>query len=267
MRTDFKNIELLSGGRVRTLEDVVNCEHNKYECAKQKIRGCAITDIYISNIEFTECYFEEDYFHEVRFVRCVFNKCGFTDTTFFNCSFHDCKFTNGEIRTNLFRYGFMDSCKIANTEIYGTHFHDMSFWGTEFSETDSVTSNFHNCELQSAINAPHVMMSCPTHGSFIGWKKVHWKGEHLLIKLRIPADAKRSSATNRKCRAEYAKVLGIYTEDLKRTNITKVINTNYARCVYEVGETVYPDGFNKNRYDECSHGIHFFIDAQDAINY
>ena len=36
---------------------------------------------------------------------------------------------------------------------------------------------------------------------------------------------------------------------------------------YVVGEMVYPDSFDENRWNECSHGIHFFINKQNAIDY
>ena len=47
----------------------------------------------------------------------------------------------------------------------------------------------------------------------------------------------------------------------------EVTNTNYNKTIYKVGEFVYPDSFDENRWNECSHGIHFFINKEDAINY
>ena len=47
-----------------------------------------------------------------------------------------------------------------------------------------------------------------------------------------------------------------------------VVNEAYSQeVVYKVGEMVYPDKFDENRWNECSKGIHFFINKQDAINY
>ena len=43
-------------------------------------------------------------------------------------------------------------------------------------------------------------LSCPTEGSFIGWKKASGH----IVKLRIPEDARRSSATGHKCRCDKA---------------------------------------------------------------
>jgi hypothetical protein len=105
-------------------------------------------------------------------------------------------------------------------------------------------------------------MACPREGSFVAWKKVNNK----LVKLEIPADAKRSSATSNKCRCDKAKVLEI--TDLDGTNpINEVINLHFGKTIYRVNEMVYPDCFDDNRWRECSHGIHFFIKKIDAIMY
>lgn len=103
---------------------------------------------------------------------------------------------------------------------------------------------------------------CPSDGAFVGWKTV---GDNL-IKLEIPEDARRCSATSRKCRCDKAKVLSIW--DMKKeVEVPEVINYAYSPTLYKVGEMVYPDSFNEDRWNECSHGIHFFINKQDAINY
>lgn len=104
--------------------------------------------------------------------------------------------------------------------------------------------------------------SCPSDGSFIGWKKVNDK----LVKLLIPEDARRQSSTGWKCRCDKAKVLAI-TELDGSNPVSEVTSTQYADCTYKVGEMVYPDSFDDNRWKECSHGIHFFINKQQAIDY
>lgn len=50
--------------------------------------------------------------------------------------------------------------------------------------------------------------------------------------------------------------------------IDEVVNPNYEQnTIYRVGEMVYPDSFDDDRWNECSHGIHFFVDKRNAINY
>ena len=114
-------------------------------------------------------------------------------------------------------------------------------------------ANLHWADLRGADfrwakNVPYIPLNCPSEGSFIGWKKVEGK----LVKLEIPEDAKRSSATSNKCRCD----------------IDEILNTSREHeLLYKVGEMVYPDSFDEDRWNECSHGIHFFVDKLDAINY
>ena len=118
-------------------------------------------------------------------------------------------------------------------------------------------------DLRGAKELPYVPLACPSDGAFIGWKKV--KG--CLIQLFIPEDAKRCSATTQKCRCEFAKVLSIVRIE-NGEELQSIENTSHTpSIVYKVGEIVKPDSFDEDRWNECSHGIHFFINKQDAINY
>ena len=132
-----------------------------------------------------------------------------------------------------------------------------------FYDTDLRDCNFMYANFRGSEYVPYIPLECPSDGAFIGWKKVN----DVLIKLEIPEDARRSSATTKKCRCDKAKVLGFYDLNSNELNIDKIINHTYNTCEYRKGEMVYPDYFDENRWYECSHGIHFFINKQDAINY
>jgi len=107
-----------------------------------------------------------------------------------------------------------------------------------------------------------VPFACPSDGAFVGWKKVNGK----LVKLLISEDARRSSATSNKCRCDKAQVLAITDTD-GNNPIDQITNYEYTPCDYIVGETVTPDSFDEDRWNECSNGIHFFINKMEAINY
>ena len=93
----------------------------------------------------------------------------------------------------------------------------------------------------------------PQNTDLIGFKEVNG----IVIKLLIPKEAKRSCATTRKCRAEYAEVVEIYSDKSSIKNI--IYNT-----LYKEGQRVYPDKFDDNRWNECSNGIHFFLTLEEA---
>ena len=134
-----------------------------------------------------------------------------------------------------------------------------------------LDANLHNACLYGGIldNVKYnsctnfFALQCPEEGSFIGYKKA---GDHI-VKLEILSDAKRSSATTRKCRCSAAKVLSITTLD-GRDDGTQFMRSNRdSDFMYQIGEIVRVDDFDENRWNECSTGIHFFITRDEAVEY
>ena len=105
-------------------------------------------------------------------------------------------------------------------------------------------------------------MQCPEKGAYIGYKKAEGK----IVELEIQADAKRSSATTRKCRASKAKVLSITSIDGKE-HFKKAKSSRDNSFVYRVGETVEVKDFDEDRWNECSTGIHHFITREESVFY
>lgn len=112
-------------------------------------------------------------------------------------------------------------------------------------------------------NAKGCYLSCPTEGSFIGWKKASGH----IVKLRIPEDARRSSATGHKCRCDKAYVMEIQNMDGTKATEDTVRSDHDKNFVYTVGATVEVPDFDDNRWSECAPGIHFFIDRRAAVEY
>jgi len=99
-------------------------------------------------------------------------------------------------------------------------------------------------------------------GDIVGWKKCR----EGIVKLLIPAKAKRSNATGRKCRAEYAIDKGHFTFDGKKTKA--VFTSQYDNGFkYEVGKVIKSPEWCEDRWQECAAGVHFFITRFEAENY
>ena len=128
-------------------------------------------------------------------------------------------------------------------------------------------ANLRNADLSDAKNVPYIPMICPEEGDFIGWKKAKGNKDKVIVKLHIPSDAKRSSATTRKCRCSKAEVIAIYNLDGTEAEERKCYSDYNNDFIYEVGKTVEVTDFNENRWKECAKGIHFFISRQEAIDY
>ena len=106
----------------------------------------------------------------------------------------------------------------------------------------------------------HQFQIIPEEGSFIGWKK---GGNNHLIKLEIPKEAKRHNCiSNRKCRAEFVKVLDI--RNSKGHKAKKCYGLYNSEFEYKIGEIVKPDSYDPDPLVECSNGIHFFVTKQEA---
>ena len=106
-------------------------------------------------------------------------------------------------------------------------------------------------------------ISCPEEGAFIGYKKAADK----IVVLEIAADSRRSSATTRKCRCSKAKVLRIEEINGSVSDVNSVPSNRDGNFIYEVGKTVEVKDFDDDRWNECSTGIHFFINKEAARRY
>ena len=152
---------------------------------------------------------------------------------------------------------------LSGADLCGAALRGADLSGADLCDAGLYDADLSGADLRGAKEIPYIPLTCPSYGAFIGWKKV--KG--CLVQLLIPEDAKRCSATSQKCRCEFAKVVSI-TRIENGEELQSIENTCYTpSVVYKVGEIVKPDSFDENRWNECSHGIHFFINKQAAINY
>ena len=142
---------------------------------------------------------------------------------------------------------------------------DADLRGVDLRDANLRGANLCGADLRGADlrGAKGCYLSCPTEGSFIGWKKASGH----IVKLRIPEDARRSSATGHKCRCDKAYVMEIQNMDGTKATEDTVRSDHDKNFVYTVGATVEVPDFDDNRWSECAQGIHFFIDRREAVEY
>ena len=178
-------------------------------------------------------------------------------------------------RANL--YG----ANLSRANLYGANLYGANLSGANLSRADLSVANLSRADLSVAdlsgadlsgaenidkaywsIYTAFYPLQCPESGSYIGYKKAH----NLIVELEIPADAMRSSATSRKCRASKAKVLSI--TDIDGNPAGDCVESNHdPSFIYVVGETVEVKDFDTNRWNECAPGIHHFITRDEAVKY
>ena len=161
------------------------------------------------------------------------------------------------------RGAYLRGADLSGANLRGTNFLYANLSGANLSGADLRGANLSGADLSGAEEVPYIPMVCPEEEDFIGWKRAGDK----IVKLHIPQDALRSSATTRKCRCNKAEVIEIYNTDGTIAD-ERIVSSNYdSSFTYEVGKTVEVQDFDTNRWNECTRGIHFFINRQEAINY
>ena len=161
---------------------------------------------------------------------------------------------------------------LRNADLRNADLRNADLRNADLRNADLRDANLRNADLCDAKNTDKIEwnaytafypLQCPETGSFIGYKKAAGK----IIMLEICADAKRSSATSRKCRCSKAKVLSITHLDGSDSGLTEVRSDYIKEFVYCVGETVEVPDFDENRWNECAPGIHFFVTREEAVKY
>ena len=157
---------------------------------------------------------------------------------------------------------------LRGADLYGANLYGANLYGANLSGANLSGANLSGANLSGAdlsgVKNHSLPITCPEEGSFIGFKKCE---NNLIVKLEIPEDALRSSATTRKCRCSKAKVLSITNLDGSITYACTASSNYDHTFTYKIGETVEVPNFDTNRWNECSAGIHFFITRQEAVEY
>ena len=171
------------------------------------------------------------------------------------------------LREANLRGAYLTGANLRGADLRGSYLIWADFTGADLRGADLRGADLRRSYLGKANLSEAKLdwpLVCPEKGSFIGYKKCR---DNLIVKLEIPEDALRSSATSRKCRCSKAKVLSITNLDGSEVNIEYAVSGRDSGFLYKVGEVVSVDDFDTNRWNECSTGIHFFITREEAVNY
>ncbi len=154
---------------------------------------------------------------------------------------------------------------LCEANLYGADLRGANLYGANLREADLCGANLYGADLREADHnegTAFLLSQCPD-GAFIGYKKA---SSHI-VKLLVPEDAKRSSATTLKCRCSKAKVLEIQNLDGSKSDLKAVPSDRDENFIYVVGKEKEVEDFDEDRWNECSTGIHFFISREMAVKY
>ena len=187
---------------------------------------------------------------------------------------------HADLRGADLRHASLHGAYLMHADLRDADLCDADLRGADLYRADLRGADLHGADLYGADlhRAYDVKLSIakisilPDEGDIIGWKKAWTDNEMpptpVIVKLLIPADAQRSNATGRKCRASTARVLDL--QDKQGNSLPPDI-TAYSGYdtdfTYKKGETVHVENFDTNRWNECAPGIHFFITRIEAAEY
>ena len=170
------------------------------------------------------------------------------------------------MEAHLYKADLMEAnlreANLREANLYKADLREANLRGADLSGADLMGADLRGADLSGA--KLDWALICPEKGSFIGYKKCR---NNLIVKLEIPEDAYRCSATSKKCRCSKAKVLSITNLDGSESTSNVAVSKYDLSFVYRIGETVEVTDFDQNRWNECSTGIHFFMNRKDAVKY
>ena len=187
-----------------------------------------------------------------------------------NADLRNADLSGADLRSADLHGANLRNADLRNADLSGADLHGANLRNADLRSANLCDANLSGADLRSAdlrsanlCDAKGCYLSCPTEGSFIGWKKASGH----IVKLRIPEDARRSSATGHKCRCDKAYVMEIQNMDGTKATEDTVRSDYDQNFVYTVGATVEVPDFDDNRWSECAPGIHFFIDRRATVEY
>ena len=141
---------------------------------------------------------------------------------------------------------------LAGTNLAGANLADADLAGANLAGANLAGANLADAKNAELAKARTEIL--PREGEVVGWKQCE---NGVLVKLRIPPEAKRSNATGRKCRAEFADVLEVVGADVG-------ISKHDGKTEYRVGSRVTCHEWCNDRFVECAGGVHFYITREEA---
>ena len=211
-------------------------------------------------------------------LRCANLRCADLSDADLRCAdLSDADLSDADLSDADLRCADLRSADLSAANLRSADLSDANLRSADLSDADLSDADLHGANLRGAnlhgANLSELTVAqtsiLPDEGDIIGWKKaITLDGAPIIVKLLIPADAQRSNATGRKCRASTARVLDLQD---KQGNSLPPDTTAYSSYdpdfTYQKGETVHVEDFDTNRWEECAPGIHFFITRIEAAEY
>ena len=196
----------------------------------------------------------------------------------------------GSVKDADFSESIITGCKFEGIDASGARFNNADLSGSDFSGcilkganfSGAVTDGciFDDADLEGAIcyevtdinafsgakNMPEIIIrdfdEVPQGDIVSVWKKVR---ENLIVRLEIPADAKRINIDKTRCKADRVIVKSIEDLDGNPSKKKSVASLHDPGFIYKLGDTISIYSFKEDT--SMTDGIYFFMDRKNAEKY
>ena len=207
-------------------------------------------------------YLAEANLMEANLIRANLIRANLREANLYKADLMEADLRGADLReANLYKAN-LSGVDLRGVDLRGADLIGANLMGANLIRANLIRANLRGADLSGA--KLDWTLICPEKGSFIGYKKCR---NNLIVELEIPEDAYRCSATSKKCRCSKAKVLSITNLDGSESTSNVAVSKHDSSFVYRIGETVEVTDFDQNRWNECSTGIHFFMNREDAVKY
>lgn len=247
------------GGKLLRLD---NYDLTGLDFSNHNLSHASLQESIIDDADFTDCTLKYAAFENSRLRRSCFHAADCTE----------CDFTHTDCTESDFTSTNLSGAQLSNARFYLSSFSETNLTGAFTYGSDFRECDFDECKLEEIHtdeDTTGYFLVCPEKGEFTAFKKAElYQGtERVIVELKVPASALRSSACSRKCRVSKAKVVSITSLDGKKKYKQNAYSMHSSSFVYKVGDTVEVKNFDKDRWHECSAGIHCFMTRNEAVNY
>ena len=156
---------------------------------------------------------------------------------------------------------YLSDADLSGAYLCGAYLSGADLSRAYLSRADLRGADLSGADLSGAVAERTIV---PEVGAFTAFKKVKNADKHYVIRLEIPADAKRlGGLVGRKCRVEKAIFVAVETQ----TELTEFFSGHDPEFVYKLGGMIVPKTFNDDPRQECAPGLHCFITKKEAEDY
>ena len=224
--------------------------------ANMDLRGVDFTGRNLSQANFTGANLEGACFIDAILVSTNFEGANLKNADFSCANAWSANFNETNCKDALFLSANLTEASFEGADLDGTSFAQANLTEANLQDTNIITAEFDN--------TIGIYPVCPTHGNFIGWTiGEDFKGEECLVEVFIPAWARRSSGTTRKCRTEALVVNSV--ERLKDGYNPFGVPLRFRDYILTKNEVIRDNDYEVDRFKVSSTDLYFYITKEEAL--